>query len=64
MSSDEETESSPFTSWNRPTETDHAELSLGEFIDEFREELDAIAEEAHVISPVVQALLDHHDRGD
>lgn len=55
---------SPSTGWQETAEAMHAVAGIGEFIDEFRDDLEKIGEEAHVISPVVQALLDRHDRGE
>lgn len=64
MSSDERRESSPSTGWRETAEAMHVEAGLGEYIDEYREELEAIVEDTNVISPIVQALLDRHDRGE
>jgi len=64
MSNDSRRESSPSTGWRETAEAMHVEAGLGEYIDEFREDLEALAEAALPVSPIVQALLDRRDRGE
>lgn len=64
MPYDTHRESSPSTGWRETAEAMDVEAGLGEYIDEFREDLEAIAEAASPVSPIVKAILDRHDRGE
>ena len=64
MSKELSLEASPSTGWRKTAESMHVEAGLGEYIDEFREDLEAIAEAAYPISPIVHALLARRDRGE
>lgn len=64
MPNDTHRESSPSTGWKETVATMEAEAGLGEYIDEFRDDLEVIAEAAYPVSPVIQALLDRRDRGE
>lgn len=57
-------EDSPSAGWKEVGEAMHVEVGLGQYIDDNREDLEAIAEQAYPISHVVQALLDSRDRGE
>jgi len=42
----------------------HAEYGLGEYIDENKEDLEALAEEDYPISPAMKAILTRRERGE
>lgn len=46
------------------SEREHSETELGEYLDRNREDLEEISKGGYPVSPVVQALLDRHDRGE
>ncbi|MFB6201898.1 MAG: hypothetical protein ABEI98_07790 [Halorhabdus sp.] len=57
-------ESSPSTGWRETAEAMDVEGGIPEYVEEHREDLEAIAEEDYPISPVAEALLRRLDRRD
>lgn len=57
-------EASPSAGWRQVADDMHAEASLGEYIDENKEDLEELAEEDYPISPVLKTLLTRRERGE
>ena len=59
-----EREDSPSAGWVETAEAMCVEPGIGEYVDQTRDDLEALAEGGYPISPFLQALLDSRDRGE